>query len=173
MRNILKTVITLNSSIDDDNLSIEEAVEAKELTELSEILQNNLESETNGVLSRSTTLTDGMVSPEPNSSDSSQQESNSVFNYDSTQISNELNNTFEQTQLLLPPIWVPDELVSVCTLCSLQFTLIRRRHHCRNCGQIYCNNCSNHFIPLNHYGYIKPVRVCKLCYGQTQNVPVS
>lgn len=64
----------------------------------------------------------------------------------------------------LPPIWVPDELVSECSGCSIQFTLLRRRHHCRNCGFIFCNNCSNHFVHLSHFGYSKPVRVCNECY---------
>lgn len=69
----------------------------------------------------------------------------------------------------LPPIWVPDELVDSCTSCRLSFNLIRRRHHCRNCGQIYCNNCSSHSVPLSHIGYNKPVRVCDRCFVALAN----
>lgn len=29
------------------------------------------------------------------------------------------------------PVWVPDESTSECTNCRIQFTLLRRRHHCR------------------------------------------
>ena len=64
----------------------------------------------------------------------------------------------------MAPIWVPDELVDSCTSCMQSFNLIRRRHHCRNCGQIYCNNCSSHFVPLSQFGYHKPVRVCDGCF---------
>ena len=81
-------------------------------------------------------------------------------------VDNNQASRLTENQLLMPPIWVPDELVSVCTACSLQFTLIRRRHHCRNCGEIYCNNCCNNFIPLTHYGFAKPVRVCNICLDQ-------
>lgn len=65
---------------------------------------------------------------------------------------------------LMAPVWVPDELVTSCTSCDQPFTLLRRRHHCRNCGNIYCNQCSSHSIPLSQYGYNKPVRVCDRCF---------
>lgn len=65
---------------------------------------------------------------------------------------------------LLAPIWVPDGMAASCTACDLTFTLIRRRHHCRNCGQIYCSNCSSHAIRLGQFGYTKPVRVCDPCF---------
>ena len=84
-------------------------------------------------------------------------------------VNNNLNmnqRSLAENQILMPPVWVPDELASVCTACSVQFTLIRRRHHCRNCGRIYCNNCCNYFIPLIHYGFVKPVRVCNICLDQ-------
>lgn len=65
--------------------------------------------------------------------------------------------------LLLPPIWVPDEMQSECSSCCQVFNLIRRRHHCRRCGRIFCNQCSNNFISLECFGYAKPVRVCNVC----------
>ena len=36
----------------------------------------------------------------------------------------------------LAPPWLPDSAVSMCQLCSVQFTVTRRRHHCRACGQV-------------------------------------
>ncbi len=33
--------------------------------------------------------------------------------------------------LLLPPIWVDDELVANCSGCSRAFGVFNRRHHCR------------------------------------------
>lgn len=65
--------------------------------------------------------------------------------------------------LLLPPTWIPDELVSTCSLCAQVFNLIRRRHHCRRCGNIFCHQCSNNFVSLKCFGYAKPVRVCNRC----------
>ena len=36
------------------------------------------------------------------------------------------------------PLWVNDNEVEGCRQCMLNFTLLRRKHHCRKCGQIYC-----------------------------------
>ncbi|KAI1304650.1 Lateral signaling target protein 2 [Halotydeus destructor] len=77
-----------------------------------------------------------------------------------------LEENASRTNALIAPIWVPDELVSSCTGCTQQFTLIRRRHHCRNCGQIYCQSCSSQSVPLAHFGFSKPVRVCSPCFTQ-------
>ena len=35
-----------------------------------------------------------------------------------------------------PPPWVPDELAPRCMSCESSFTVVRRRHHCRNCGKV-------------------------------------
>ncbi|XP_063780755.1 lateral signaling target protein 2 homolog isoform X2 [Pseudophryne corroboree] len=63
-----------------------------------------------------------------------------------------------------PPDWVPDEACSLCTACKAPFTVIRRKHHCRSCGKIFCSRCSSHSAPLPRYGQMKPVRVCTHCY---------
>ncbi|XP_028657467.1 lateral signaling target protein 2 homolog isoform X1 [Erpetoichthys calabaricus] len=63
-----------------------------------------------------------------------------------------------------PPDWVPDEACSYCTACKAPFTVIRRKHHCRSCGKIFCSRCSSHSAPLPRYGQVKPVRVCTHCY---------
>ncbi|KAM3595393.1 uncharacterized protein V6R79_022730 [Siganus canaliculatus] len=63
-----------------------------------------------------------------------------------------------------PPDWVPDEACSSCIACKAPFTVIRRKHHCRSCGKIFCSRCSSHSAPLPRYGQVKPVRVCTHCY---------
>ncbi|XP_037385028.1 lateral signaling target protein 2 homolog isoform X1 [Talpa occidentalis] len=63
-----------------------------------------------------------------------------------------------------PPEWVPDEACGFCTACRAPFTVIRRKHHCRSCGKIFCSRCSSHSAPLPRYGQAKPVRVCTHCY---------
>ncbi|XP_014669406.1 PREDICTED: lateral signaling target protein 2 homolog [Priapulus caudatus] len=63
-----------------------------------------------------------------------------------------------------PPPWVPDDQSSCCVSCKAMFTVVRRRHHCRNCGKIFCARCSCNSVPLPKYGHTKPVRVCNRCY---------
>ncbi|MCP9266043.1 Rabenosyn-5 [Dirofilaria immitis] len=38
--------------------------------------------------------------------------------------------------------WVIDRDVVRCRTCSMKFSLTRRRHHCRLCGEIICQTCS-------------------------------
>ncbi|CAG9540343.1 unnamed protein product [Cercopithifilaria johnstoni] len=73
-----------------------------------------------------------------------------------------------QETLPLPSLvgvrWVPDNDCEQCTACGAQFTLVRRRHHCRNCGRIFCSRCSANSLPLPELGYDRKVRVCNLCF---------
>ncbi|XP_060621623.2 lateral signaling target protein 2 homolog [Anolis sagrei] len=70
-----------------------------------------------------------------------------------------------------PPEWVPDSTCSHCMACRQPFTFLRRRHHCRSCGKIFCSRCSSHLAPLPHLRQLKPVRVCTHCY--TTHLPSS
>ncbi|XP_078669996.1 uncharacterized protein LOC144910592 isoform X1 [Branchiostoma floridae x Branchiostoma belcheri] len=63
-----------------------------------------------------------------------------------------------------PPAWLPDQAVSGCMACGAPFTVIRRKHHCRNCGKIFCSRCSANSVPIPRYGMMKPVRVCNRCF---------
>ncbi|ODN05636.1 Early endosome antigen 1 [Orchesella cincta] len=58
--------------------------------------------------------------------------------------------------------WADDSNVSNCSTCTKEFTLIIRKHHCRHCGQIFCNDCSSKSasVPSSK----KPVRVCDGCF---------
>jgi hypothetical protein len=38
-------------------------------------------------------------------------------------------------------LWVEDRYATRCFHCKKEFGLIRRRHHCRQCGQVFCANC--------------------------------
>ncbi|XP_016051305.1 PREDICTED: lateral signaling target protein 2 homolog isoform X1 [Miniopterus natalensis] len=78
--------------------------------------------------------------------------------------SSELATKTRDGDLEDPPEWVPDEACSFCTACKAPFTVIRRKHHCRSCGKIFCSRCSSHSAPLPRYGQVKPVRVCTHCY---------
>eukprot|EP00050_Salpingoeca_kvevrii_P011448 m.15446 g.15446 ORF g.15446 m.15446 type:complete len:841 (-) comp3437_c0_seq1:151-2673(-) len=67
-------------------------------------------------------------------------------------------------QLEMQKQWVDEKDVTECKLCSKSFGISRRKHHCRNCGDVFCNDCSDNKMPLPSSA--KPVRVCDLCESQ-------
>ncbi|XP_031435137.1 RUN and FYVE domain-containing protein 2 [Clupea harengus] len=60
-------------------------------------------------------------------------------------------------------VWLKDKDASHCKLCEKEFSISRRKHHCRNCGEIFCNACSDNELPLP--ASPKPVRVCDTCHA--------
>jgi hypothetical protein len=59
--------------------------------------------------------------------------------------------------------WVSDALRPACVLCGLLFNFIRRRHHCRLCLEVFCNNCSSKTVNQK--------RACLPCY-ETQSAAI-
>lgn len=70
-----------------------------------------------------------------------------------------------------------DSLVAECIGCRKKFNLFIRRHHCRRCGRIFCNECSSNRLTnlggtddKNHY------RLCNSCVDELvdneQAIPV-
>ncbi|KAK6938983.1 FYVE zinc finger [Dillenia turbinata] len=59
--------------------------------------------------------------------------------------------------------WVPDEAVTKCTSCGTDFSAF---HHCRNCGDIFCDKCTHGRIALTAEEYAQPVRVCDRCLAE-------
>jgi hypothetical protein len=76
----------------------------------------------------------------------------------------QVDSSHQSVEVISPPTWVPDELAPQCMACSSAFTVVRRRHHCRNCGKVFCGKCSANSVPLPRYGHLKPVRVCNRCF---------
>uniref|UniRef100_A0A336MTN5 CSON004557 protein n=1 Tax=Culicoides sonorensis TaxID=179676 RepID=A0A336MTN5_CULSO len=62
------------------------------------------------------------------------------------------------------PAWTPDKLSTNCAACLKEFTVTRRKHHCRHCGKIFCNPCSEFVAILPSDTSGKPVRVCNSCF---------
>ncbi|XP_062832302.1 RUN and FYVE domain-containing protein 2 isoform X2 [Anolis carolinensis] len=69
----------------------------------------------------------------------------------------------EANKALQGQVWLKDKDATHCKLCEAEFSLSRRKHHCRNCGEIFCNACSDNELPLPSSP--KPVRVCDTCHA--------
>jgi len=65
---------------------------------------------------------------------------------------------------------VEDRLRPTCAACDMEWSLSKRRHHCRLCGDVYCDACSPHKVelPLEGKEFQKPVRICKYCYSDVE-----
>ncbi|KAL3344336.1 hypothetical protein AABB24_023660 [Solanum stoloniferum] len=62
--------------------------------------------------------------------------------------------------------WVPDEAVQKCTACAIDFSAFNRKHHCRNCGDIFCDKCTQGRVSLTADEDAQPVRVCDRCMAE-------
>lgn len=77
--------------------------------------------------------------------------------------------------------WVPDKEMKRCYSCGKLFTIVRRRHHCRLCGKLFCAACSSNTTSVGG-GLQNPkpartdangtnerslVRVCNKCYVES------
>ncbi len=70
--------------------------------------------------------------------------------------------------------WDSNDSSPVCILCTAAFSVFRnRRHHCRQCGRLVCENCSTRKMKLENSNYQKsgnknhndqPQRVCDPCH---------
>ena len=70
-----------------------------------------------------------------------------------------------------PHAWQPDTSTNHCKLCARPFTFSRRRHHCRKCGDIFCEDCTTKRKVVSHpvqrpnstSPETGPLRVCDAC----------
>ena len=71
--------------------------------------------------------------------------------------------------------WIPDSKRNSCRYCHKPFTLWERKHHCRHCGDIFCQDHLRHWLyldsqanfiminELNHGGLNDGGTLCKIC----------
>eukprot|EP00397_Hematodinium_sp_SG-2012_P001259 GEMP01001260.1.p1 GENE.GEMP01001260.1~~GEMP01001260.1.p1 ORF type:complete len:1730 (+),score=451.55 GEMP01001260.1:92-5281(+) len=68
------------------------------------------------------------------------------------------------------PVWMPDAKCNHCYDCTAHFSAIRRKHHCRMCGNIFCHQCAPHFVPSSFLRLAaqavneRKSRVCEFCH---------
>jgi len=63
------------------------------------------------------------------------------------------------------PGWVPNNERRGCNICQKKFGLLRRKHHCRLCGEVICGDCSGWRVKARSglAGSSEAVRACKTC----------
>jgi hypothetical protein len=76
--------------------------------------------------------------------------------------------------------WKADAEVTACenTKCRKAFTVLRRKHHCRRCGGIYCDACTTKRMSLKEplmetgraKGTVDACRVCDDCFSKGSDV---
>ncbi|XP_040577741.1 zinc finger FYVE domain-containing protein 1 [Lepeophtheirus salmonis] len=70
-----------------------------------------------------------------------------------------------------PNYWIPDDECLECSNCNKPFDHENNKdchkiggvHHCRQCGQGVCDNCSKTRRPVPQKGWDHPVRICDKC----------
>ncbi|CAD6191208.1 unnamed protein product [Caenorhabditis auriculariae] len=69
---------------------------------------------------------------------------------------------------VVKPLWLPDKISKFCLMrgCETEFSLLRRRHHCRNCGWLICSRCKG-LAPLSKF-HFEALNVCPECYERVE-----
>lgn len=63
------------------------------------------------------------------------------------------------------PLWSPDHSADNCPLCKKPFTFWNRRHHCRKCGLLMCNDHLNNKEILPHIHKTQKQKICDDCFA--------
>ncbi|KAF7201957.1 zinc finger FYVE domain-containing protein 1-like [Nothobranchius furzeri] len=71
------------------------------------------------------------------------------------------------TDQIAPSYWKPNSLILMCHKCHAVFQDNDTKHHCRACGEGFCDGCSSKAAPVPERGWgPAPVRVCDVCFEQ-------
>eukprot|EP00762_Andalucia_godoyi_P006153 ANDGO_01641.mRNA.1 Lateral signaling target protein 2 homolog len=60
------------------------------------------------------------------------------------------------------PLWQQDKDVKNCCGCNESFSMMNRKHHCRNCGKVFCTSCCFSHAKLPNWPTVE--RVCATCH---------
>lgn len=73
------------------------------------------------------------------------------------------------TDQIAPAYWKPNSLILTCQKCHQVFQDNDTKHHCRACGDGFCDDCSSKATPIPERGWgPAPVRVCDACFEQRE-----
>ncbi|OQS07085.1 AAA ATPase domain-containing protein [Thraustotheca clavata] len=64
--------------------------------------------------------------------------------------------------------WIPNQDRKTCRVCFKTF-MFRRRHHCRQCGEVVCSSCGPHREIETPTGGPLSVRICTHCYVKAKD----
>ncbi|XP_071582621.1 zinc finger FYVE domain-containing protein 1 [Temnothorax nylanderi] len=68
-----------------------------------------------------------------------------------------------------PSYWRPNNEIKHCYQCKMLFSLTDDKHHCRECGEGFCAQCSSKTKCVPNRNWYSPVRVCDACYEKDTN----
>jgi len=72
----------------------------------------------------------------------------------------------------MPCVWLDDDSQISCFSCSCVFNILRRKHHCRSCGRLFCRFCVKYgMIPISFKTFVarysvEPVLMCVPCLSR-------
>lgn len=58
--------------------------------------------------------------------------------------------------------WQHEDDVDDCSSCRQNFTVGRRKHHCRHCGRVFCADCLTKSVASGPN--MRPAKVCEVCH---------
>ena len=64
--------------------------------------------------------------------------------------------------------WKLDSLATVCAICGVAFSMFKRKHHCRKCGEVVCNPCSSQRVKVT--SFMAQMRVCDDCFNTKSEI---
>lgn len=75
---------------------------------------------------------------------------------------------FQPNTFVTKQDWVNDGDRSNCSLCVQSFGMLKRRHHCRVCGEVVCSSCTV-FKLVTTDQELSKLRVCKACLAKSSD----
>lgn len=78
------------------------------------------------------------------------------------------DSSVDVSQMKYAAAWIPDKFATKCMNCGAPFNAFNRKHHCRGCGKVMCNDCLKYKVVIKNISN-DPVKVCENCYKVYKN----